>query len=313
MVINMKINKMLGIKYPILQGGMANIATGRFAAAVSNAGGLGIIGAGGMNAESLRKEIRLCAALTDQPFGVNIMLLNPESEKMAEVVCEEKVFLVTTGAGNPGQYIKKWKEYGIKVFPVVSNVSLAIRMASSGVDGIIAEGTEGGGHIGEMTTMTLVPQVCSEIDIPVIAAGGIAEGRQMLAAEALGASGVQIGTLLLVADECPIHENYKNRILKAKSAQITVTGRNGGTPVRLIKNPMAKEYIAKEKEGWTAEQLEVFTLGSLKKAVLEGDLDKGSLMAGLVVGQINRKGTVKTLLENLHRAYITEREALLCS
>lgn len=309
----MKLNEQLGIKYPILQGGMANIATGSFAAAVSNAGGLGIIGAGGMDAESLRREIRQCAELTDKPFGVNIMLLNPESEKMAQVVCEEKVFLVTTGAGNPGQYVKLWKEHDIKVFPVVSAPSLAIRMASLGVDGIIAEGTEGGGHIGEMTTMTLVPQICAEIDLPVIAAGGIASGRQMLAAEALGAAGVQIGTLLLVADECPIHENYKNRVLKARSSQITVTGRIGGTPVRLIRNPMSREYIAKEKEGWTPMQLEVFTLGSLKKAVFEGDLENGSLMAGLVVGQVNQRGSVKEILEGLYEDYLANRKRLVCS
>ena len=212
----MKLNELLNIKYPIIQGGMANIATGAFAASVSNAGGLGLIGAGGMNAKMLKAEIQACKKLTNQPFGVNIMLLNPDAKEMAQIVIDEHVPVVTTGAGNPGVYIKMWKEAGIKVLPVVPSVALAKRLERAGVDGLIVEGCEAGGHIGEATTMALVPQVVSNVSIPVIAAGGIASGKQMLAAYALGACGVQIGTVLLASKECPIHENYKQSILKAK-------------------------------------------------------------------------------------------------
>ena len=243
----MRINEILNIEFPILQGGMANIATGEFAAAISEAGALGIIGAGGMSAESLREEIRRCKSLTTQPFGVNIMLMNPDADKMPDLIIEERVPVVTTGAGNPGKYVKQWKESGIKVFPVVSNVALAKRLSSLGVDGLIAEGCESGGHIGELTTMALVPQVCDAVDIPVIAAGGIGDGRQMAAAFALGACGVQVGTCLLVSEECPIHENYKQAIISAKDSSTTVTGRSAGAPVRVIKNPMTREYLEMEK------------------------------------------------------------------
>lgn len=295
----MKLNELLNIKYPIIQGGMANIATGEFAAAVSNAGGLGLIGAGGMNVETLKENIHRCRELTDKPFGVNIMLMNPQAEEMAQLVIDEKVQILTTGAGNPGIYMKAWKEAGIKVFPVVPSVALAKRMERAGADGLIVEGCEAGGHIGEMTTMALVPQVVAAVNIPVVAAGGIASGRQLLAAYALGACGVQVGTVLLGSVECPIHENYKNAILKAKDTGTIVTGRIGGTPVRILKNKMAKEYVKKEREGATLEELEVYTLGSLRKAVFDGNVDEGSLMAGQVAGMVNEIKPVKEILERL--------------
>lgn len=284
------LNQLLGIQYPIIQGGMANIATGRFAAAVSNAGALGLIGAGGMSAEQFRQAIRLCRSLTDKPFGVNIMLMHPQAKEMAQIAAEEKVAVVTTGAGNPGAFVKLWKEAGCKVFPVVPAVVLARRLAPLGIDGVIAEGTESGGHVGEMTTMALVPQVVDamkEYGLPVIAAGGIADGRQLAAAFALGACGAQVGTCLLASEECPIHPNYKQAILKAKDTGTTVTGRMGGTPVRILKNKMAREYLSREKAGAGKEELEQFTLGSLRRAVFEGDTDTGSLMAGQVAGMVH--------------------------
>ncbi|MBM6840376.1 nitronate monooxygenase [[Clostridium] spiroforme] len=295
----MKLNELLNIKYPIIQGGMANIATGEFAAAVSNAGGLGLIGAGGMNVETLKENIHRCRELTDKPFGVNIMLMNPQAKEMAQLVIDEKVQILTTGAGNPGVYMKAWKEAGIKVFPVVPSVALAKRMERAGADGLIVEGCEAGGHIGEMTTMALVPQVVAAVNIPVVAAGGIASGKQLLAAYALGACGAQIGTILLGSEECPIHENYKNAVLKAKDTGTIVTGRIGGTPVRILKNKMAKEYVKKEREGATLEELEVYTLGSLRKAVFDGNVDEGSLMAGQVAGMVNEIKPVKDILERL--------------
>lgn len=299
----MKINEMLNIEFPIIQGGMANIATGEFAAAISNAGALGLIGAGGMSAEQLREHIKVCKSLTDKPFGVNIMLMNPEADQMAEVVCEEQVAVVTTGAGNPGKYVAKWKENGIKVFPVVSSVALAKRLASLGVDGLIAEGCEAGGHIGELTTMAIVPQVCDAVDIPVIAAGGIASGRQLAAAFILGASGVQVGTCLLASEECPIHKNYKEAIVKAKDNDTIVTGRIGGAPVRVLKNPMAREYVKREKEGADKMELEKYTLGSLRKAVVDGDVKAGSLMAGQVSGMVKEIQPARQILENMVREY----------
>lgn len=297
--ITMKLNELLNIKYPIIQGGMANIATGEFAAAVSNAGGLGLIGAGGMNVETLKENIHRCRELTDKPFGVNIMLMNPQAEEMAQLVIDEKVQIITTGAGNPGIYMKAWKEAGIKVLPVVPSVALAKRMEKAGADAVIVEGCEAGGHIGEMTTMALVPQVVDAVNIPVIAAGGVASGRQLLAVYALGACGAQIGTILLGSVECPIHENYKNAVLKAKDTGTIVTGRIGGTPVRILKNKMAKEYVKKEREGATLEELEVYTLGSLRKAVFDGNVDEGSLMAGQVAGMVNEIKPVKDILERL--------------
>ena len=299
----MRINEILNIEFPILQGGMANIATGEFAAAISEAGALGIIGAGGMSAESLREEIRRCKSLTTRPFGVNIMLMNPDADKMADLIIEEHVPVVTTGAGNPGKYVKQWKESGIKVFPVVSNVALAKRLSSLGVDGLIAEGCESGGHIGELTTMALVPQVCDAVDIPVIAAGGIGDGRQMAAAFALGACGVQVGTCLLVSEECPIHENYKQAVISARDSSTTVTGRSAGAPVRVIKNPMTREYLEMEKNGADLMELEKFTLGSLKKAVFEGDTKNGSLMAGQVAGMMKEILPDRKIFENMMEGY----------
>ena len=297
-----RLNEMLGIEFPLIQGGMANIATGEFAAAVSNAGALGLVGAGGMTAETLRENIRRCRELTDKPFGVNIMLMHPEAAGMAQIVADERVPVVTTGAGNPGAYVKLWKEAGCKVFPVVPAVVLARRMASLGVDGVIAEGTESGGHVGEMATMALVPQVADamkEFGIPVIAAGGIADGRQLLAAFALGAVGAQIGTCLLASEECPIHANYKAAVLKAKDSDTVVTGRIAGTPVRTLKNKMAREYVSREKAGADKMELERYTLGSLRRAVFDGDTETGSLMAGQVAGMVREIRPLRRIFEDM--------------
>ena len=299
----MKLNELLGTEFPFIQGGMANIATGEFAAAVSNAGALGLIGSGGMNADSLRENIRRCKALTDKPFGVNLMLMNPSVDEMAKVVIEEGVKVVTTGAGNPGKYIPAWKEAGIIVIPVVAAAVLAKRLTRYGIDAVIAEGTESGGHVGEMTTMALVPQVADAVDVPVIAAGGIASGRQLAAAYALGACGVQIGTCLLVSEECPIHPNYKQALLKASDTDTIVTGRTTGAPVRVLKNKMAKEYIRMEKENIPLAEREKLTLGSLRRAVFEGDTEMGSLMAGQVAGQLHEIRPVRAILEELHADY----------
>ena len=295
----MKINELLGTEFPIIQGGMANIATGEFAAAVSNAGALGLIGAGGMDAETLRQHIRRCRALTEKPFGVNIMLMNPAAAEMAKVVVEEKVKIVTTGAGSPGQYVPAWKEAGIRVFPVVAAEALAKRLEPLGVDGFIAEGTESGGHVGEMTTMALVPQVREVTDLPVIAAGGIASGEQLAAAFALGAWGAQVGTCLLVSRECPIHENYKQALLAAKDSDTTVTGRSVNAPVRILKNQMAREYLKRERAGADREELEKYTLGSLRRAVFDGDTKTGSLMCGQVAGMLREIRPLRAILEDL--------------
>lgn len=299
----MKLNELLNIEYPFIQGGMANIATGEFAAAVSNAGGLGLVGAGGMDVEMLRANIRKCKELTDKPFGVNIMLMHPQADEMAQVVAEEGVKIVTTGAGNPAKYVPMWKEHGIIIMPVVSTVALAKKMESLGVDAVIAEGTESGGHVGETTTMALVPQVVDAVNIPVVAAGGIACGRQLAAAYALGACGAQIGTCLLVAEECPIHEAYKEAVIKATDISTTVTGRIAGTPVRVVKNNMAREYIKQEKAGADKMELEKFTLGSLRKAVFDGDVKNGSLMAGQVAGMLTEIRPVKAILEEMYAEY----------
>lgn len=293
------LNEILGTKYPIIQGGMANIATGAFAAACSNAGALGLIGAGGMNADTLRAEIRTCKSLTDKPFGVNIMLMHPQADEFARIVVEEQVPVVTTGAGNPGKYVPMWKAAGIRVIPVVAAATLARHLERAGVDAIIAEGTESGGHVGEMATMALVPQVVDAVDLPVIAAGGIADGRQMAAALALGACGVQVGTCLLVAEECPVHPNYKAALLKAKDSDTIVTGRIGGTPVRVLKNRMSREYVRQEKAGADKMELEKYTLGSLRRAVFEGDTDTGSLMAGQVCGMLHQVRPAADILAEL--------------
>lgn len=303
----MKLNEFLNIKYPIIQGGMANIATGEFAAAVSNAGGLGLIASGGFDAERIREEINKCRALTDKPFGVNLMLMNPDVDNIAKMLVEEKVDVITTGAGSPEKYVADWKAVGTKVIPVVSGVALAKRMEKMGVDAVIAEGGESGGHVGEMTTMALVPMVVDAVDIPVIAAGGIADGRQMVAAMALGAIGIQIGTCLLVAEECPIHENYKLAVIKAKDNGTVVTGRSSGAPVRVIKNNMSREYLKLEGQNVPREELEQLTLGSLRKAVLEGDTKNGSLMAGQVCGLI---GEIKPVAEILDKLYLDAKAEL---
>ena len=299
----MRLDKILGIEYPIIQGGMANIANGEFAASVSNAGGLGIIAAGGMNTEMLQKEIQICKEKTDKPFGVNIMLMNPEADSMAEMIADEGVKIVTTGAGSPAKYMNLWKEKGMKVIPVVSSTALAIRMQRLGADAVIAEGCESGGHIGEMTTMTLVPQIVDAVNIPVIAAGGIADGRSLAAAFALGAVGVQIGTVLLASKECPIHQAYKDAVLKTKDNGTIVTGRIAGTPVRIIKNSMAREYVKMEKAGADKMDLEKFTLGSLRRAVKDGDTKSGSLMAGQVAGLVNEVRPIKVILEDMYEGY----------
>ena len=297
----MKLNEFLGTEFPFIQGGMANIATGEFAAACSNAGALGLIGTGGMNAETLRSHIRTAKALTSKPFGVNIMLMNPEADAMAQVVVEEGVPVVTTGAGNPGKYIAAWKAAGIKVLPVVAAATLAVHLERAGADAVIAEGTESGGHVGEMTTMALVPQVCDAVHIPVISAGGIADGRQLAAAYALGACGVQLGTCLLVSEECPIHENYKAALLKARDSDTIVTGRTGGAPVRVLKNRMSREYVRQEKAGADKMELEKYTLGSLRRAVFEGDTVTGSLMAGQVAGMLHEIRPLRAIFEDLDK------------
>ena len=295
----MKLNEILGIEFPIIQGGMANIATGAFAAAVSNAGAMGLVGSGGMDAEALRAEIRAAREGTDKPFGVNLMLMNPHIDQLAKVVLEERVSLVTTGAGNPGKYIPAWKEAGIKVFPVVAAPVLAQRLERYGVDGFIAEGTESGGHVGEMTTMALVPQVVDAVRVPVVAAGGIADGRQLAAAFALGACGVQVGTVLLASEECPIHDNYKGAVLKAGANDTVVTGRSGGAPVRVLKNKMAREYLRMEKQNLPLEEMEKLTLGSLRRAVFDGDLDTGSFMAGQVAGMVKEVRPLRAIFEDM--------------
>ena len=293
------LNEILGTRYPIIQGGMANIATGEFAAACSNAGALGLIGSGGMNTESLRDNIRRAKQLTDKPFGVNIMLMHPQADEFAKIVVEEGVRFVTTGAGNPGKYMESWKTAGITVMPVVAATVLAKHLVKCGADALIAEGTESGGHVGEMATMALVPQVVDAVDVPVIAAGGIADGRQLAAAFALGACGAQVGTCLLVSEECPIHPNYKAALLKAKDSDTIVTGRIGGTPVRVLKNRMSREYVRQEKAGADKMELEKFTLGSLRRAVFDGDTETGSLMAGQVAGMLKGVRPVAEILDEM--------------
>lgn len=304
----MDIRKLLNIKYPIIQGGMANIATHQLVAAVSNAGGLGLIGSGSWDADKLREEIRLTKQMTDKPFGVNIMLMNPHAAELSDVVIEEGVKVVTTGAGNPGKYVEKWKKAGILIIPVVPSVAYAKRLERSGVDAVVVEGTEAGGHIGELTTFTLVPQVADAIKIPVIAAGGIADKRGLDAAFVLGAQGVQIGTVLLASFECPVHENYKNKVVKAKDTDTIVTGRVTGAPVRVLKNRMAREYVQLTKNGnVNLEELEKLTLGSLRRAVVSGDLDGGSFMAGQSAGLVKEIRSVKDILEDIFEGSLVNK------
>ena len=296
----MKLTDITGTKYPIIQGGMANIADGAFAAACSNAGALGIIASGGLSLDQLREEIHIARKMTDKPFGVNLMLMHPQVDEIALMLCDEEVPFITTGAGNPGKYMKAWKLKNIKVFPVVASVALAKIMVRNGADAVIAEGGESGGHVGDMTTMTLLPQVLEAVDVPVIAAGGIASGRQMAAAILMGACGVQIGTSLLVSSECRIHENYKQALIKAKDNSTTVTGRLKGAPVRIIKNEMAREYLQLEATDATREELEKITLGALRRAVFEGDVIRGSVMAGQVCGQLKEIRAVKEIVDEMY-------------
>ncbi|WP_032121865.1 enoyl-[acyl-carrier-protein] reductase FabK [Clostridium amazonitimonense] len=291
--------ELLGIKYPIIQGGMAWVADSSLAAAVSNAGGLGLIGAGNASPEWVRNEIRKAKELTDKPFGVNIMLLSPYAEEIAKIVSEEEVKVVTTGAGNPGKYMSMWKEKAIKVIPVVASTALAIRMERSGADAVVVEGCEAGGHIGELTTMALVPQVVDSVHIPVIAAGGIGDGRGVAAAFMLGAKGVQLGTRFLVAEECNVHENYKQKVINAKDIDTMVTGRATGHPVRVIKNKLSREFQSLEKNFAPLEHYENLGKGRLPKAVLEGDTEWGSVMAGQIAGLVKKQQSCKEIIEEI--------------
>ena len=302
-----RITELLGIEYPIIQGGMAWVAEHRLAAAVSNAGGLGIIGAASAPPEIVRAEIRKCKELTDKPFGVNVMLLNPNAEEVAKVVVEEGVKVVTTGAGNPSKYMAMWKEAGVKVIPVVASVALAKLMERGGADAVVAEGMESGGHIGFTTTMTLVPQVVDAVSIPVIAAGGIADGRGMAAALMLGAEAVQMGTRFVVAEESIVHENYKKKVIKASDIDSEITGASTGHPVRCLRNKMTRQYLELEKSGADFMELEKLTLGSLRNAVMDGDVVNGTVMAGQIAGLIKEEKSCKEILEEI----ITEAKAVV--
>ena len=294
-----RVTELLGIEKPIIQGGMAWVAESHLAAAVSNAGGFGLIGAANAPADVVRNYIHEARELTDKPFGVNIMLMSPFAEDIAQLVTEEKVAAVTTGAGNPEKYMAQRKAAGIKVIPVIASVALAKRMERVGADAVVAEGTESGGHIGQATTMTLVPQVVDAVQIPVIAAGGIGDGRGMAAAFMLGAEAVQMGTRFCVADECVIHDKYKDRILKAKDIDSEVTGRSHGHPVRGLRNKMTREYLKLEAEGASFEQLENLTLGGLRKAVVEGDTDNGSVLAGQIAGMITKRQSCQEIVDEV--------------
>ena len=294
-----RVTDMLGIKYPIIQGGMAWVAEHHLAAAVSEAGGLGIIGAASAPVEIVREEIQKAKELTDKPFGVNIMLLNPNAPDIARLVIEEKIAAVTTGAGTPEKYMDMWKEAGIKVIPVVASVAMAKRMERCGADAVVAEGMEAGGHIGSQTTMALVPQIVDAVKISVIAAGGIGDGRGFAAVRMLGADAVQMGTRFVVAEESIVHENYKERIIKAKDIDSVVTGQSTGHPIRILRNQMSKEYLKKEKEGASFEELEMMTLGTLRRAVIDGDVVRGSVMAGQIAGLIQKKQSCREIIEEI--------------
>ena len=292
-----EVTELLGIEYPIIQGGMAWVAEYHLAAAVSAAGGLGLIGAASAPADWVRQQVREVKKLTDKPFGVNIMLMSPYADEIAQVIVEEKVPVVTTGAGNPEKYMKMWKEAGVKIIPVIASVAHAKRMERCGADAVVAEGCESGGHIGETTTMVLVPQVVDAVNIPVIAAGGIADGRGMAAAFMLGAKGIQMGTVFAASKESVIHENYKNSIIKAKDIDSRVTGRSTGHPIRVLRNDMVRRYLELEKAGAPFEELEQLTLGSLRKAVQEGDAKNGSLMAGQIAGMIKEERSCEDIIK----------------
>jgi len=294
------INVLLGTKYPIIQGGMANIATAKLAAAVSNAGGLGLIGAGGNDALWVKNEIDRIRTLTDKPFGVNIMLMSPHAPEIAQLLIDENVKVVTTGAGNPVPYMSAWKAAGMIVVPVIPTVRLAMRVEQAGADAVIAEGMEAGGHIGKLTTMAMIPQIADAVNIPVIAAGGIADKRGVLAAFALGAKGIQVGTVLLATKECPIHENYKKLIVESTDTSTVITGSNKA-PVRVIKNEMAVKYNSLIESSASFETLEQLTFGSLKKAVIDGDIESGSFMAGQIAGVVKEIHTVKEVIETMFK------------
>ena len=294
-----RITELLGVEYPIIQGGMAWVAEHHLAAAVSEAGGLGLIGGANAPGEVVRDEIRKARKLTDKPFGVNVMLMSPYADDVAKVIVEEGIQVVTTGAGNPEKYMDIWKAAGVKVIPVVASVALARRLERHGADAVVAEGCESGGHIGEQTTMTLVPQVADAVEIPVIAAGGIGDGRGIAAAFMLGAEAVQIGTRFVVSKEAVVHENYKQRIIKAKDIDSAVTGRSHGHPIRCLRNEMTREYVKMEAEGKSFEELEYMTLGALRRAVQEGDVAKGTVMAGQIAGLISKEQTCKEMVEEM--------------
>lgn len=306
---NMKtrVTDMLGIEYPIIQGGMAWVAEYHLAAAVSQAGGLGILGAGGAPADFVREQIHKVRETTQNPFGVNLMLMNPEADDIARVIAQEGVKVVTTGAGNPGKYLAMWKEAGVKVIPVVASVAMARMMERAGADAVVAEGAESGGHIGSATTMTLVPQVADAVHIPVIAAGGIGDGRGLAAAFMLGAEAVQMGTRFIVAKESTVHENYKQKVIAAKDIDSEVTGISHGHPVRQLRNQMTREYLKREKEGASFEELEQLTLGALRKAVVEGDAVNGTLMAGQIAGLVHKEQTCEEMI----REIMEQAQALL--
>lgn len=301
---------LLNIEYPIFQGAMAWVSDSSLAAAVSNAGGLGIIAGASAPASFVREEIRKVKELTDKPFGVNIMLLSENAKELADIVVEEGVKVVTTGAGNPGKYMTKWKEAGIKVIPVVASVALAKRMERAGADALIAEGCEAGGHIGKLTTMVLLPQVVDAVSIPVIGAGGIADGRGVAAAFMLGAKGIQVGTRFLVADECTIHDNYKEAVIKANDIDTVVTGRPTGHPVQVIKNKLAREYLNLEKQNAPIEVLEELGKGGLRKAVKDGDIEGGSLMAGQISGLVSKRQSAKEIIEEMFQEFENIKKSL---
>ena len=294
-----KITEMLGIKYPVIQGGMAWVAEYNLAAAVSNAGGLGLIGAASAPPEIVREQIKKCKELTDKPFGVNVMLLNPNAEEVAKIIVEEGVKVVTTGAGSPAKFMPMWKEAGVKVIPVVASVAMAKLMERGGADAVVAEGMESGGHIGSITTMALLPQVVDAVSIPVIGAGGIGDGRGIAAAFMLGASAVQMGTRFVLADESIVHDNYKDKLIKSSDIDSEVTGMSTGHPVRSIRNKMTREYLKLEKEGADFMELEKLTLGSLRNAVIDGDVVNGTVMAGQIAGMLKKKQSCKEMIEEL--------------
>ena len=294
-----RVAELLEIQYPIIQGGMAWVAEYNLASAVSNAGGLGIIGAASAPAEIVREQIIKCKAMTNRPFGVNIMWLNPNADEVAQIVVEEGVKVVTTGAGNPAKYMHMWKEAGVKVIPVVASVAMAKMMERAGADAVVAEGMESGGHIGQTTTMALVPQIADAVSIPVIAAGGIADGRGMAAAFMLGAEGVQMGTRFVAAKESIVHENYKQKIIRAKDIDSTITGASTGHPVRCLRNQMTREYQEMEKQGVDFMELEKLTLGSLRRAVIDGDTAGGTLMAGQIAGLVRSQDSCKEIINEI--------------